>query len=126
MFKYLHIRLTPELALRIGLAGVFLYAGVNSLLNPTAWLGFVPQRIEVIPFLSRELALTIHGAFEILLALILLIGLWKRLAATLAFLSLAGIIIFYGIDDISFRDFGLLMAAYALMLLVRPTRGEQL
>lgn len=110
MFKYLNIKITPELVLRIGLAGVFLYAGVNSLLNPTSWIGFVPQ----IPF--RELALMAHGVFEILLALILLSGLWKRLASILAFLSLAGILIFYGVDDVSFRDFGLLAAAYALML----------
>ncbi len=104
------MKITSEFALRVGLAGVFLYAGVNSLLNPTSWIGFVPQ----IPF--REFALMAHAIFEILLAIILAIGLWKRLAAILAFLSLAGIITFYGIDDVSFRDFGLLVAAYALML----------
>ncbi len=115
-------KITPELALRIGLAGVFLYAGVNSLLNPTAWIGFVPQWVESVPFLTRELALMIHGVFEILLAFILLIGFWKRLASILAFLSLAGILIFYGVDDVSFRDFGLLAAAYALIQLEKQQK----
>lgn len=112
-------KITPELALRIGLAGVFLYAGINSLLNPTSWIGYVPQWIESIPLLTRELFLTLHGIFEIALAAVLLIGLYKKLVALLAFLSIAAIIITYGIDDISFRDFGLLASAYALLLIVR-------
>lgn len=120
MFKFLNIhRSSPELALRIGLAGVFLYAGVNSLLNPSAWIGYIPQWVGSIPLLTRELALMFHAIFEIILAIVLLIGLWKRLAATLAFLSLAAIIIFYGIDDVSFRDFGLLASSYALLLLTK-------
>ena len=120
MLKSLHIRhITPELALRIGLGGVFFYAGVNSLLNPTSWIGYIPQWVEVVPFLSREAALFAHGIFEVVLALLLFVGFWKRLAGTLIFLSLAGILMFYGVDDVSFRDFGLLAAAYAFLLLVK-------
>ncbi|MDP2703625.1 MAG: DoxX family membrane protein [bacterium] len=123
-------KITPELALRIGLAGTFLYAGVNSLLNPTAWIGYIPQWVEllgsplrqVVPELVeglqfRQIFLTLHGIFEILLAIALLVGIRKKLTALLAFLSLAAIVITYGIDDVSFRDFGLLAATYALMLL---------
>lgn len=118
-------KITPELALRIGLAGVFVYAGINSLLNPTAWIGYIPQWINNVPLFSelveglqfRELFLKIHGAFEILLAVALLIGFWKRITSILAFLSMAGILVFYGVDDVSFRDFGLLGAAYALMIM---------
>ncbi|MDP3725165.1 MAG: DoxX family protein [Nanoarchaeota archaeon] len=119
--------ITPELALRIGLGGVFLYAGINSLLNPTAWIGFIPQWINNIPLFPelvegiqfREIVLMLHGAFEIVLALALLLGFWKRLASLLAFLSIAGMLIFYGVDDVSFRDFGLLAMAYALLLLTK-------
>lgn len=122
MFKSLNIRRSsPELALRIGLAGTFLYAGLNSLLNPTSWIGYIPQWIESVPFLTRELFLVLHGAFEIVLAIALLIGLYKKLVALLAFLSIAAIIIFSGIDDTTFRDFGLLAAAYALLLLTRAS-----
>ncbi len=117
-------KITPELALRIGLAGTFFYAGINSLLNPTNWIGFIPQWIESIPFLTRGLFLTLHGTFEILLAIALLIGIYKKLTALLTFLSLAAIIITYGIDDVSFRDFGLLAAAYALIILSKSQHPD--
>ena len=114
-------KITPELVLRIGLAGTFTYSGINSLLNPTSWIGYIPQWIEGVPFLTRELFLTLHGSFEIILAIALLIGLYKKLVTLLAFLSIAAIIIFSGIDDVTFRDFGLLAAAYALLLLTRAS-----
>ncbi|MAF80352.1 hypothetical protein CL629_04740 [bacterium] len=113
------MKIKPELVLRIGLAGTFLYAGLNSILNPTSWIGFIPQWINSIPLLTRELFLTIHGMFEIILAIALLVGIYKKLAALLAFLSIGVIVIFSGIDDVTFRDFGLLGASYALMLLYR-------
>ena len=112
-------KITPQLALRVGLAFVFIYAGINSLLNPSAWIGFVPVWIDTIPLISREVFLTIHGLFEIVLGLALLFGIYKKLTAALAFLSLAGIIIFFGINDITFRDLGLIAAAYTLFILVR-------
>ncbi len=41
--------------LRSGLAIAFFYAGVSSFLNPTNWIGFVPNFIEVI--ISKEIFL---------------------------------------------------------------------
>ena len=111
------MKLSPALILRIGLGAVFLYAGVNSILNPSAWIGFVPELVEAIPYVTRELFLQAHGIFEIILSVALFTGIRKKETATLSFLSFLALILFYGIDDVTFRDIGLLAASYALVQL---------
>lgn len=108
-------KITPDLLLRLGLGLTLLYAGINSILNPDSWIGFVPDWTEKI--ISKEIFLTTHGIFEILLATTLITGFQKKISALLAFFSFASIIIFYGIDEITFRDLGLLFSALALFLI---------
>ena len=117
MFKSLNLRrITPELVLRLGLAGTFLYAGISSLANPSNWIGFIPQWTETLLRLPRETLLLGHGILELLLALALILGIAKRATALIIFFDIALIILLYGIDDVTFRDFGLLMMSLALFL----------
>lgn len=102
----------PFLILRFGLAFVFIYAGVKSLTDPTAWIGFVPLWAE--NFISREMFLTVHGAAEIIMAIGLISGIWLPIFSGTAFLSLISIAVFYGVDEVTFRDVGLAAAALAL------------
>lgn len=103
------------LILRVGLGLVFLYAGTASLQDPTSWIGFVPQFVSLI--MPREVFLMLHAIFELALGIGLIAGIRTHVLSILAFFSLLSILILFGIDDVTFRDFGL--AAMALALFVR-------
>lgn len=99
--------------LRIGLALVFLYAGISSLQHPLLWVGFLPT------FLTRMVAATtlikVIAIYELLLALWLISGKWLKYSALLSTLTLAGIVIVNPSQLITtFRDVGLACMALAL------------
>lgn len=108
--------ISPIMLLRLGLGLVFLYAGLHALIDPLSWIGFVPQWVGRI--MPPATFLTIHSIFELALGAALLIF-ERALPATslLAALDLAAILLLYGVDDATFRDFGLVMMALALFLL---------
>ena len=110
------------LILRVGLGLVFLYAGTASLESPTNWVGFVPDFVGwVVP---KETFLTAHSFFELALGVGLVAGLWTPVLSMLAFLSLFSILIFFGIDEVTFRDFGLAVMALALFTRVARPRAH--
>lgn len=102
--------------LRIGLATVFLYAGISAFLNPTVWIGFIPSWVtDIFP---GTILLFAHATFDVLLALWLLFGKKVFYASIAAGLMLLTIIIFnVGALDIVFRDIAILFAAVALAIL---------
>ncbi len=110
-------KLTPEFILRIGLGLTFLYAGLHVIFDSTSWIGFIPHWLQTL--VNPHLFLTIHGIAEIVLGGLILGGLFLQVASLLAFLDLFSILVFYGVDDVTFRDFGLMMAALTLFLLVK-------
>ena len=116
-------KLKPDLVLRTGLGLVFVYAGVMSFLSPENWIGFVPQWVGGI--VSPELFLSVHAGFEIILGLALIVGILLPAASLIAFLDMFALLIFYGIDEVTFRDLGLLAAALALFLLTSPKGVER-
>ncbi len=104
--------------LRWGLAFVFFYAAVASLLRPQDWTGLLPRFIgDVLPL---RLVLTVFSIYEIALAVLLFIGRKLRLASILSLVTLAAVVIFnLGALDSVFKDVGLAMASLALFELVR-------
>ena len=104
--------------LRLAVAFPLVWAGVKELVDPFAWIGFVPTWVD--QFIDPRIFLTLHGVGSIAIALGLIITLnirhWRVIFAGAAFLNLAGILLFYGIDDITFRDVGLTLIALALVL----------
>lgn len=121
MIKNIKNIMTPSRILGVGLGLTFIYAGTSSLLSPQNWIGFVPEWLNIFPELIkgiqfRESFLFLHGVFEIIMGAWLISGYKTKIPALLSFLSIAAIILFYGIDDVTFRDFGLLSAALALYL----------
>jgi len=109
----------PALLLRAGLAVVFLYAAQASLLHPLEWAGYLPH------VLARQAdAVTLvkgMAVYEIVLAFWLLSGRYVRIAAALAALTMAGILVAnIGQLIITFRDFGLLCTALALVAMEPP------
>lgn len=103
----------PALLLRIGLAFVFLYAGIASLQQPLEWEGYIPHFVA--STFGVTTALHLIAILEIALGMWLLTGKYTKYAAAVSALMLAGII-FVNLNQllVTFRDVGLLFAALAL------------
>jgi uncharacterized membrane protein YphA (DoxX/SURF4 family) len=105
-------QLAPFL-LRLGLAIVFAYAAISSLMHPDQWVGYLPSFIARTHDATNILRL--FSVMEIGLAVWLLSGKFVRYAALLTTAMLAGIIVAQPGDlIITFRDIGLLFMALAL------------
>lgn len=101
--------------IRWGLAFVFLYAGVMSMIQPLEWVGYFPPfLLQIFP---QSLLLLSFSIAEILLAVWLVWGKYARAAGWVAFVMLFGITVANaGIFDVVFRDVGLAFAALALVI----------
>lgn len=105
-----------KLFLRIGLAFVFLYAGVGSLVFPKDWIWYIPDWMQGI--IPGETLLLLHGVSELVLGVWLLSGWRVFYPALIASLDLLVItLINFNIMGIVFRDVGLFFAAFALAFL---------
>ena len=106
----------PGILLRVGLGLVFLYAGIDSLREPLVWVGYVPGFL--VHVLKPDLSVRIIAVYELVLAAWLLSGKFKKYAALLSCLTLAGIVALNTKQlIITFRDVGLLFASLALFFL---------
>ena len=97
-----------------GLGIVFLWIGLDILVHPNSWIGFLPATIP--GGISRELALQINGVLDAMLGVLLILRWWQKLAAAIAVIHLISILITNGIDAVVIRDIGLLGAAIGLLL----------
>ena len=119
-----------EWPLRIGLGLMYLYSGLSLVRHPLDWQGFLPMWFS--DAVSRIVPLTaylkVQGIGELALAFVLLAWFLPqglvRIAAGLAALEMAGILLFTGIDLVTFRDIGLLGAATALWVLTAGGREQ--
>lgn len=101
-----------SLLLRIGLAFVFLYAGIAAFVEPDVWISYLPG------FIQQYGILQAFSAVQILLGLWLLSGKRQRYAASLAALMLAGIIVAnFSAMDVVFRDVAIFLSAAALAVM---------
>lgn len=96
-----------------GVGIVFLWIGINIVMHPGNWLGYVPEHVPL--GLSREHALLLNGILDIGVGVLLMMRWWQKLVALIATLHLAGILLFNGIDAVLIRDVGLLGASLALL-----------
>ena len=102
--------------LRAGLAVVFLYAAASSVLNPPAWIGFVPSFVKAI--IPSNFFLYLHSGGELALALWLLSNKKTFYAALVSAAAMLSIIIFnLTALDIVFRDIAIMLSAAALAVL---------
>ena len=117
MKAYAHKAQLPALILSLGLAFVFLYAGIASLLNPLLWVGYLPQFMG--NFIALDVAIKLIAVYEIALGLLLVSGKFRKVAAVLSALTLVGIIV-SSLNQfvITFRDVGLMLMAVALFFIV--------
>lgn len=110
---------SPHLAalcIRIGLAVVFMYAAIDSFVNPNDWIGYLPSVLT--DRFNGEVLLKFFSVYELALAGWLLSGIYMRYAAILCGATLAGIVASnFSLFPITFRDVALIFAAVALYFL---------
>lgn len=114
--KNLHNPAIATWALRAGLIFVFLYAGVESLLHPLEWTGYLPGFL--VSHFSSTLLIRGFAIVEIVLAAWLIVGKYLKIAAALCALMMIGILIVNtGQLIVTFRDVGLALMAVALVFI---------
>lgn len=116
-----HSLRAPHLALRIGLAVVFMWFGVDKFISPVAWQGWIPQGMESVLSgvgMSAQNFIFLNGIFEVLVAISLLSGYFIRIFASVAAVFLAIVVAVHiaGPTEIVVRDIGLVGGLLALVL----------
>ena len=106
------MKIPPAALLRVGLASVFLWFGVNQLLFPEHFQGYVPLWAAA----HSTSLLIVNGTVEVILGVMLIIGIWTKMSALLLALHLVDIIFSIGYNDIAVRDFGLAVATFTVFL----------
>ena len=117
-------RTSPELPLRVGFGIMYLYSGWSIFSDPRAWYWAIPEWLSGIieKVLELDVYLKFQGAGEMLLGLLLLAA-WfippriMKWIALLGVLEVASILLFTGVDQITFRDIGLLGGLAGLFVL---------
>lgn len=109
-----------NLTLTIGLATVFALFGLDKFWNPLLWVSWVPQWMDGLLGLDINAWLSFIGAFEILCAIFLVIPVhrFRKVGVSLIIVQLLVILPLAGFTDTGIRDFGLLMSAVALWLML--------
>jgi uncharacterized membrane protein YphA (DoxX/SURF4 family) len=102
---------------RIGIAVVFLWFGIDKFVHTNNWIGWVPMWMRSLIPISLTSFMYIQGVIETLVGFLLLIGFKTRFAAFLAVITLLGVelsMVGTGQVEIMLRDAGLLAASLSL------------
>lgn len=126
MFKRSTIEqiLNPSVLLRVGLGLVFVHAGVLAVMDTETFVRFVPVWLAQV--LLADTFVVTHGILSLALGTVFLVGAWTPAAALVAALDFAGILLGYGIDEVTFVLFGLMFASLALLVLSLKDSGHEI
>lgn len=111
--------MSPFIILRISLALVFIGLGIDRFLHPNYWLTVAsPNWLEFIggrlSLVGLQLVYAV-AVFEILIGLGILFGIFTKFFSGLAVLFLTGMLLSNGLDEIGFRDLGLIGVLIAII-----------
>ncbi|MEX2090946.1 MAG: DoxX family membrane protein [Candidatus Paceibacterota bacterium] len=115
-----------NLALRLSLACVFLWFGIDKFLHPDYWFNaWVPQSVAVfwesIGLKSMDIVY-VSAVFEILVGVSLITNIFVFLFSGLSVVFLLSIMFFNGLNEVLIRDIGLMGAFLSLMLWPRSRK----
>ncbi|MDP3954161.1 MAG: DoxX family membrane protein [bacterium] len=119
MFVNNHFNLSFR-ALRIGLAAVFIWFGIDKFFHPLYWINaWVPQ--DVLSFFGKVgigdmQFIYLNGIFELIVGVSLLTGVFIRIFSFLAAIFLFLVILFIGFNEVIVRDLGLIGGFIAIAL----------
>jgi uncharacterized membrane protein YphA (DoxX/SURF4 family) len=113
-----------NLILRLSLAGVFLWFGIDKFFHPGYWLtawvpNFLINSASMFHLSGNAIVYTI-GVFELLVGISLVSNMFVGFFALLASIFLIIITLFYGFNEIAVRDLGLIGGLMALALWPSP------
>lgn len=116
-------KINPAWALRIGLGITYLYSGYDLFYHPASWIWAVPTWYAhaVTSVFSLEAYLRFQGVAELIIGFLFIA--WfsgkrgAQVGAVFAIVEFLFILIFVGVNQITFRDIGLLGAALALLIM---------
>lgn len=103
------------LIVRIGLAFVLFWFGIQQISNPGMWIGFVPTAVVELSTLSAHTIVLINASAELVLGVFLLLGFYTRTVSALLALHLASIAIALGNTPSAVRDWGLAAASLSIV-----------
>lgn len=107
------------LLLRLGLAAVFLWFGVDKLLHPTYWLTVwtSPRLTSLIGTfgISESQLIYAGGLMEVLIGLSMVSSILAKTFSLFAILYLSVILILNGLTEITVRDLGLVGGLFAIL-----------
>lgn len=110
---------TSHLILRLSLAFVFLWFGVDKFVHPDYWINaWVPLWfLAVLDRINLEAVkfIYLNGIFEVVLGLGLVFNIFVKGFAFLAVLFLAAVMLSTGFNEVIVRDMGLIGIALALL-----------
>ena len=107
--------IAPSL-LRVGIALVFLWFGTDQIIEPNAWVAYIPDWVVSLTSLSAVTVVYINSVFEIFFGMALFLGFFTRFVAFFIMLHMIDITYTVGLDAIGVRDFGLAVAAIVIWL----------
>lgn len=110
---------TSHLLLRLGLALVFLWFGVDKFIHPDYWINaWMPQWFQNILSglnIGNLNFIYANGIFEMVIGLGFLFNIFVKMFALLTVLFLLAVIFSFGLNEVIIRDAGLIGAALALL-----------
>lgn len=101
--------------IRLGMASVLLWFGLQQLLDGAVWTSYVPESFIMMTGILATTIVVANGIIEVAFGLLLFLGLFTRVAALLMALHLAGIAISLGYNAVAIRDLGLGAALFGLV-----------
>jgi len=100
---------------RLGVGIVFFIFGIWQLSNPSSWFGYIPDFI-LNAGIFPGYVIFFNGILDFLIGFALLTGFFLRPAAALGILHLIITTTTLGFNDVSVRDFGLLVVLISVFL----------
>ena len=100
--------------LRYGLGVTILWFGINQLISPNEWVGYLPGWAFAQSLISTTILVYINGLFETITGLMLITNQYTKIVSILLSLHMILIIFHLGYNDLAVRDFGILVGLIAL------------
>ncbi len=109
-------RLAPyaPLATRLGISFVVLWFGINQLINPKNFMGYLPNYLLGLNY--AETIIQFNGLFETIFGGLLLAGYLVRPVALILSIHLLSIAFTLGYNDIAIRDIALAIVTFGIFL----------
>jgi hypothetical protein len=111
-----------DLAIRIPVAVVMISFGIHQMVRPDKWQQYIPDRLRKLQPIPENISMMLHGLANIVLGIFFAGSIWGSLSTWMVLLWWLSILpfAFYAKWDIGMRDFAIICAVVALLVLQEP------